>query len=214
MSVNSSNKNNNSGEATIVTGDKEQNLRLTEVQLALRPSVESLVEQNILKFDPTVAAPALQAAAIDLEKARLEDSLNRKLEKRPTVEDLKTYNIIKDTSLAPALQAAAADLQKAKLEDHLAGKLNRRPSAKELEEHNILKDQSVAPQLQAAKADLEHAKIVDRLEHKIDHRPNKERLVEQNIMKGMLYYTLHSQIYNSTLGLQMALRRCRLPLNR
>jgi hypothetical protein len=40
-------------------------------------------------------APALQAHAIELQKAKLEDNLNKKLELRPEVSDLVEHNILK-----------------------------------------------------------------------------------------------------------------------
>lgn len=84
-------------------------------------------------------APGLQAARDALAKERLADTLEKKIENRPTKEDLTQHNILKDTNVAPALQAAQQALEKEKLANTLEKKIENRPEQQDLIDHNILK---------------------------------------------------------------------------
>jgi hypothetical protein len=103
--------------------------------------------------DPSLA-PALQNAAQELQKHKVEDVLAKKLEHRPEVGDLVQHNILKgaivsicmhaddigvDPSMAPGLQAAAQELLKHKVEDQLQQALGQRPGKQDLIDANIMK---------------------------------------------------------------------------
>ena len=62
-----------------------------------RPSQHELEERNILK-DAKIA-PALQSAKAELEKARLEDDLAKKIAQRPNPEELIKEHILEGMAL-------------------------------------------------------------------------------------------------------------------
>lgn len=145
-----------------------------EKKLQNRPDKAQLVDQGILKT-PALDG-SLQAHAADLQKAQLEDTLEKKLADRPSLEDLTQKHILAadPSKIAPALQQPMADLAKAQVQNALDRELKMRPDAKSLEGLNILKDQSVAPSLQQARAELAKAQLEDSLEKKIQARPDAE----------------------------------------
>ena|SRR5271156_39875 len=67
-----------------------------------------------------------------------QEKLERFFDTRPTSEELKQRNILKDSKVAPALQAAQAELERKRLEDELSAKLSIRPKPDELVDQNIL----------------------------------------------------------------------------
>lgn len=64
-----------------------------ESKIAQRPTPKELKDRNIIR-DSNVS-PALQSSAIDLEKAKKADSLNKGLSSRPSAEDLANRRILK-----------------------------------------------------------------------------------------------------------------------
>ncbi|KAG8936810.1 hypothetical protein FRC03_001037 [Tulasnella sp. 419] len=123
--------------ALLSPADEEAKAKL-EKQLAHRPDRSELVEKNILKNSN--AAPALQAAQANLERARLEDKLDHALQQRPDRSELVDKNILKNTNAAPALQAVQANLERARLEDKLDHALQQRPNPEELIREGILQN--------------------------------------------------------------------------
>src|ERR1700738_2915115 len=61
-----------------------------------RPSQHELEERNILK--DVKIAPAIQSAKAELEKARLEDDLAKKIAQRPNPEELIKEHILEGIS--------------------------------------------------------------------------------------------------------------------
>jgi hypothetical protein len=112
------------------------------------------------------------------------DSLEKHLQTRPELQDLKDRHILLDTSAAPGLQAAQADLARHRASDNLKKHLEKRPDRDELVEKNILVTgrTDVAPSLQANARELEKNMLVDNLEHKIKDRPEPENLIERGIL--------------------------------
>lgn len=84
------------------------NVSNLEKKLSHRPEAEELVQRNVLKGlsssspPPTVftsldssVAPGLQAQLQNLQKAKVEDFLEKKLDGRPTADALVTQHILK-----------------------------------------------------------------------------------------------------------------------
>jgi len=67
-----------------------------------------------------------------------QEKLERFFDSRPTTEELKQRNILKDSKVAPALQSKQAELERKRLEDELSAKLSIRPKPDELVDQNIL----------------------------------------------------------------------------
>jgi hypothetical protein len=132
-----------------------------------------LVLDRALCVDTTVA-PALQVATRELERAKLSDALEHKLERRLKLSDLVEQNIAKEPLVSPSLQGKFTDLEKAKLGDRLAQLLKHRASADELVEQSILRDTKVAPMLQPKLVALERAMASDTLASQMKHRIARE----------------------------------------
>ncbi|KAK5790789.1 hypothetical protein VI817_008076 [Penicillium citrinum] len=111
------------------------------------------------------------------------NSLEKHLQTRPGMQDLKDRHILLDTNVAPALQAARQDLDRQRAQDNLKKNLERRPDREELIERNILPATNAAPALQAHARELEKNMLADNLEHKIQSRPQPEDLIEQGILE-------------------------------
>ncbi|OKL63099.1 hypothetical protein UA08_01222 [Talaromyces atroroseus] len=115
------------------------------------------------------------------------DSLEKHLQTRPELQDLKDRHILLNTSLAPGLQAAQADLARHQASDSLRKHLEHRPDRDELVDKNILPSSArndVAPALQANARELERSMLADNLENKIKGRPDPEQLIEKGILDG------------------------------
>ncbi|KAJ5201389.1 uncharacterized protein N7498_006052 [Penicillium cinerascens] len=110
------------------------------------------------------------------------NSLEKHLQTRPDVQDLKNRHILLDTNVAPALQAAHQELARQRATDDLKNKLGKRPDRDQLVERNILPATNAAPALQAQARDLERNMLADNLEHKIQNRPEPEELISQGIL--------------------------------
>ncbi|KAJ2402012.1 hypothetical protein GGI23_001010 [Coemansia sp. RSA 2559] len=108
--------------------------------------------------------------------------MERKIERRPTREELEDHNVLRKTNVAPALQAKEMELERSRLEDKLEHKLEGRPTREELEDHNVLRKTNVAPALQAKEMELERSRLEDKLEHMLERRPTADELVEQHIL--------------------------------
>ncbi|KAJ1665306.1 hypothetical protein IW140_006016 [Coemansia sp. RSA 1813] len=108
--------------------------------------------------------------------------MEKKIERRPTREELEEHNVLRKTNVAPALQAKEMELQRSRLEDKLEHKLECRPTREELEQHNVLKKSNVAPALQAKEMELQRSQLEDKLEHMLERRPTADKLKEQHIL--------------------------------
>ncbi|KAF8348094.1 hypothetical protein F5887DRAFT_952094 [Amanita rubescens] len=71
----------------------ESALLKLEQQLNQRPDKKELIERNILKDDKGIA-PSLIAAREQLQRSRLEDSLDAALQHRPKPEELVKQGIL------------------------------------------------------------------------------------------------------------------------
>ncbi|KAK3217548.1 hypothetical protein GRF29_1g3400551 [Pseudopithomyces chartarum] len=110
------------------------------------------------------------------------DSLEKHLQHRPDVQDLKNRHILLDTNTAPALQAKALELERQRATDNLKKGLQHRPDREELVERNILPDSTAAPALQGHQKELEKNMRADHLEKELQHRPSPEELVKKGIL--------------------------------
>jgi len=79
-------------ESSVMSPGSPETRKAMERKLSLRPERNELVEKNILKN--TSVAPSLQAAQAELERAQLEDQLESKLQRRPTVDELVKEGIL------------------------------------------------------------------------------------------------------------------------
>ncbi|OJZ81551.1 hypothetical protein ASPFODRAFT_145655 [Aspergillus luchuensis CBS 106.47] len=109
-------------------------------------------------------------------------SLEKHLQRRPDVQDLKDRHILLDTNVAPSLQATRQELARQRTTDALKKHLEHRPEREELVERNILPTTHAAPALQANARELEKHMLADHLDHKIQNRPNPEDLISQGIL--------------------------------
>ncbi|KAL1961650.1 hypothetical protein VTN77DRAFT_1365 [Rasamsonia byssochlamydoides] len=110
------------------------------------------------------------------------NSLEKHLQNRPDLQDLKDRHILLSTTVAPSIQAAQQELVRQRTSDILKKHLERRPEREELVERNILPSINAAPALQANARELEKQMLADNLEHKIQNRPRPEDLISQGIL--------------------------------
>ncbi|KAL1984299.1 hypothetical protein VTN96DRAFT_9257 [Rasamsonia emersonii] len=110
------------------------------------------------------------------------NSLEKHLQTRPDLQELKNRHILLNTNVAPSLQAAQQELARQRTSDTLKRHLERRPDREELVERNILPALNAAPALQANARELEKHMLADNLEHKIQNRPRPEDLISQGIL--------------------------------
>ncbi|KAJ2423928.1 hypothetical protein GGF41_002948, partial [Coemansia sp. RSA 2531] len=96
------------------------------------------------------------------------DNLAKKIERRPTREELENHHVLLKTNVAPALQAKQVELERNRLEDRLEHMLENRPTREELVDHNVLKSTTVAPALQAKQVELERNRLHDTLDVKLE----------------------------------------------
>jgi len=111
------------------------------------------------------------------------NSLEKRLQYRPDVQDLKNRNILLDTNAAPALQQAALELNRNQITDSLKKGLEQRPERDALVERNILPDSNAAPALQAHQRELEKHMRRDSLEKKLADRPKPDDLIKEGILE-------------------------------
>ncbi|OJJ66483.1 hypothetical protein ASPBRDRAFT_137571 [Aspergillus brasiliensis CBS 101740] len=109
-------------------------------------------------------------------------SLEKHLQRRPDVQDLKDRHILLNTNVAPSLQATQQELARQVTTDTLKKHLEHRPEREELVERNILPTTHAAPALQANARELEKHMLADHLDQKIQNRPNPEDLISQGIL--------------------------------
>ncbi|KAI9703435.1 MAG: hypothetical protein M1820_005908 [Bogoriella megaspora] len=109
-----------------------------EKHLQTRPDEQDLKNRHILL--DTKTAPALQAAAQDLERQRITDNLKKGLSSRPDKETLVERNILPSSTAAPALQAQQRELEKHMRADSLEKQLQNRPKPEELVKDGILEE--------------------------------------------------------------------------
>ncbi|CEJ55013.1 RPEL repeat protein [Penicillium brasilianum] len=110
------------------------------------------------------------------------NSLEKHLQTRPDMQDLKNRHILLNTNVAPSLQSAQQELDRQRATDNLKKNLEKRPERDELVERNILPASTAAPALQAQARELERHMLADNLEHKIQNRPEPEALITQGIL--------------------------------
>ncbi len=87
-----------------------------------------LVQRNVLPSQAQNVAPALTAAALELEKAMKKDKLRIAIAERPSRAALADANLLpaSATGVAPALAASAVALQAAMNKDAVSGALKQR----------------------------------------------------------------------------------------
>jgi len=120
-------------------------------------------------------------SSISLTERR--NSLERHLQHRPDVQELREKHILLNTKAAPSLQAAAYDLQRHWATDNLKKGLEKRPEREELVERNILPNSTAAPAIQGQQKKLEKHMRADSLNEKIAHRPKPEDLIKEGILE-------------------------------
>lgn len=84
------------------------------------------------------ASPVFYEQSKKLERARMEDFLKHKIQRRPDRQVLIEQHILEDTSVSPGLQDKQRQLKKARLADDLNDRLSHRPGPLELIKGNIL----------------------------------------------------------------------------
>ncbi|XP_068096323.1 myocardin-related transcription factor A isoform X2 [Hyperolius riggenbachi] len=94
----------------------------------------------------------------NLERARTEDYLKRKIRCRPERSELVRMHILEETSAEPSLQAKQLKLKRARLADDLNEKISQRPGPMELVVKNIL---PVETSIKEAVIDVNYSKVAD-----------------------------------------------------
>lgn len=84
------------------------------------------------------ASPVFYEQSKKLERARMEDFLKHKIQRRPDRHQLIQQHILEDTTVSPGLQDKQRLLKKARLADDLNDRLSHRPGPLELVKGNIL----------------------------------------------------------------------------
>ncbi|GME26571.1 hypothetical protein GTA08_BOTSDO04776 [Neofusicoccum parvum] len=110
------------------------------------------------------------------------NSLEKHLQHRPDVQELKDRHILLDTNAAPALQQKQLELERQKISDNLKKGLAHRPDRETLVERHILPDSNAAPALQAHQIELERNMKADHLENALKSRPAPDELVNKGIL--------------------------------
>ncbi|GAB7355374.1 hypothetical protein MBLNU459_g5897t2 [Dothideomycetes sp. NU459] len=109
-------------------------------------------------------------------------SLEKHLQQRPDVKELKDRHILLDTNAAPALQAQQLELQRQRATDSLKKGLAARPEKEELIGRNILPDSTAAPALQSQQRELASAMRRDSIEKHLQTRPRPDDLIKEGIL--------------------------------
>ena len=139
----------------------DRNKESLKMRLSLRRPINQLIDQNILPrksfphysakndksgndlffklFLAHKASPSFYEQSKKLARARLEDFLKHKIQRRPDRQALIQQHILEDTSVSPSLQDKQRQLKKARLADDLNDRLSHRPGPLELVKGNILK---------------------------------------------------------------------------
>ena len=117
-------------------------------------------------------------------------AIERRLNRRPTIDDLRQHNILHDVHMAPGLAATALSLQKAQVASSLTRKIPNRPAKETLEEQNILKraDPGVAARL----GELHRHQLTEQLDRHLIHRPGPLDLVQRSAPLSWLFGWLSS----------------------
>ncbi|KAH8669578.1 hypothetical protein BGZ60DRAFT_407819 [Tricladium varicosporioides] len=112
-----------------------------------------------------------------------QNSLEKHLQHRPDLKELKERHILLDNNAAPSLQHAAQELERQRVTDSLKKGLEHRPDRADLEARNILPHSNAAPAIQGQQRELEKHMRADSLNEKLGHRPKPEDLVREGILK-------------------------------
>ncbi|THY49108.1 RPEL repeat protein [Aureobasidium pullulans] len=112
------------------------------------------------------------------------NSLEKAMQNRPEVHELREKHILLNTNAAPALQAQQQELQRHKLTDSLNKAIASRPEKDELVERNILPDSTAAPALQNHQRELAAAMRRDSIEKHLQTRPSPAELVKEGILEA------------------------------
>ncbi|XP_022093589.1 MKL/myocardin-like protein 1 isoform X2 [Acanthaster planci] len=116
---------------------EKQDKKLLALRLKLRRPREELVSQGIMP--PLKASPGFHEQRQRLERAKVGDSLQRKIRLRPEKSHLVNQHILADTNVDPLVNATQQRLKRSRLEQDLDTKIKNRPGPLELIEGNILK---------------------------------------------------------------------------
>ncbi|XP_033630216.1 myocardin-related transcription factor A-like isoform X2 [Asterias rubens] len=95
---------------------------------------------------PLKASPGFHEQRQRLERAKVGDSLQRKIRLRPEKSHLVNQHILADTHVDPLVNATQQRLKRARLEQDLDSKIKNRPGPLELIEGNILKAETLVEQ--------------------------------------------------------------------
>jgi len=98
--------------------------------LLTRLAKTDLLEKNILHSE---VAPSLQATQQALMHSKIRQNLNKKLDTRPSQDELRARNILKEDSVS-----SDGHNIKLQLEDNLSRKLSQRPTLATLKEKHII----------------------------------------------------------------------------
>ncbi|XP_072168604.1 uncharacterized protein [Diadema setosum] len=131
-------------ESSIMEG-MEKNKDMLALRLKLRRPREELVSQGIMPPLKTTT-PAFHEQRQRLERAKVGDSLQRKMRLRPDKAQLVHQHILEDTTMEPMVSATHQRLKRARIEQDLDCKIKNRPGPLELIEGNILKAEQFVEQ--------------------------------------------------------------------
>ncbi|XP_038063525.1 myocardin-related transcription factor A-like isoform X2 [Patiria miniata] len=120
---------------------EKQDKKLLALRLKLRRPREELVSQGIMP--PLKSSPGFHEQRQRLERAKVGDSLQRKIRLRPEKSHLVNQHILADTHVDPLVNATQQRLKRSRLEQDLDSKIKNRPGPLELIEGNILKTENM-----------------------------------------------------------------------
>ncbi|KAJ3199312.1 hypothetical protein HK099_003227 [Clydaea vesicula] len=168
-------------------------------KIGRRAEVSELAQKNILKGsikkypcimknklinknkpEEELASPSIAQAKADLEKARTQDILNRRISNRSSKVDLKLRNILRVDS-NDTLDQSGVSLEKNinfdKKAKQLKSCLRQRPEKSELQDMNIIRtNENLDPSIAAAQMQLQKRQLEHTLEAKLRDRPNLDEV--------------------------------------
>lgn len=112
-------------------------------------SVVDTLEEGLSQISPIAEGEAAEAEA-EPSRETVVANLEKKIVRRPSLQDLVDRGVLKEDSMqvAPALHAAKVSLEKRRKSISLMEKLENRPEREELVQRHVLPDHNVAPALQ------------------------------------------------------------------
>lgn len=165
--------------------------RIISTRSSAHPNLASTWMPTTLQTASTATEPAGidpdELSGLEAPVHEVADDLDRRLKKRPSVEDLKAKGILPNASgVSPTLLGSMLSLEKQRKSDGLERQLQKRPSVEELTGKGIMAEGALtSPLVSGAKVQLQRRATEDAIQRGISSRPEPETLVRRGILQAL-----------------------------